>query len=211
MAKKATNPQQISKWRFVLASILLTLVAMFMFEAKDFILMMYLKERQVNQLTLGYATEMELFTKSGAFYKALVVDTGLQSMMRSVADARDNIFVNKIAFERKVGNGIDAMLLYMNMMFYRFYEVALWVPLFIALAVGASLDAYMMWRREQWRFSFTSPFNIAMGFQIFSWSFLLFFAAIGIPLLIPALAYPILFGAATYGLWLWGSNLQKRL
>jgi hypothetical protein len=205
----AIKAKEISKWRIVFAAILLSMLAVFLGEGKEFVLSQFMKERSMNQQTLGGSTETQIFNQALDIYKEYIIDSGIQHEMKNLGNGV--IFFDKAGFDRKINQSMDGVLAYISMMFYRFYELLLWVPLFIGLAFGALTDAYFAWRREQWRFSFTSPFNIAFGARIFNWSFFLFFVAIGIPLMVPSMLFPVLFAASVYGLWLWGSNLQKRL
>jgi hypothetical protein len=106
---------------------------------------------------------------------------------------------------------IEATWLWMGLGGYRLHVLMGWVLPGIPLAIVAYLDGQYV--REIRKFSFVaqSPIRHKLRIRVM-WAVLI--GLMGRPLVpvpLPAMTAPVLTVAISYSLWLWVSNIQKRL
>lgn len=106
---------------------------------------------------------------------------------------------------------IEATWLWIGLLMYRLHVLIGWLVPGIPLAIVAYLDGHYI--REIRKFSFVaqSPVRHKLGIRV------MWVALVGLscwllfPVPLPALIAPALTVSLSYSLWLWVSNLQKRL
>lgn len=106
---------------------------------------------------------------------------------------------------------IEATWLWLGLVVYRLHVLMGWLLPGIPLAIVAYLDGQYV--REIRKFSFVaqSPIRHKLGIRVM-WVVLIgLMGWLLVPVPLPALIAPALTVAISYSLWLWVSNLQKRL
>ena len=127
------------------------------------------------------------------------------------ADAMGEGALGNSSFSQWTRLRIEATWLWMGLVVYRLHVLMGWLLPGIPLAIVAYLDGQYV--REIRKFSFVaqSPIRHKLGIRVM-WVVLLGLVSwLLIPVPLPALVAPILTVAISYSLWLWVSNLQKRL
>lgn len=106
---------------------------------------------------------------------------------------------------------IEATWLWIGLLMYRLHVLIGWLVPGIPLAIVAYLDGHYI--REIRKFSFVaqSPIRHKLGIRVM-WAALVGLSCwLLMPIPLPALIAPVLTVSLSYSLWLWVSNLQKRL
>ncbi len=104
---------------------------------------------------------------------------------------------------------VSAMWLYL--MVYRGYALLMWMLLGVPLMLAAGADG--VWVREIRKESFTSqsPIRHMIGVHFFKLVSILLVFWLLVPAPLPAIVAPGVVAFVALSLWLWVSNLQKRL
>ncbi|MDD5177472.1 MAG: DUF4400 domain-containing protein [Sterolibacterium sp.] len=144
--------------------------------------------------------------------------TGLQQSMAKdfqgfllEADAMGEGALGNSSFSQWTRSRIEATWLWMGLVVYRLHVLMGWLLPGIPLAIVAYLDGQYV--REIRKFSFVaqSPIRHKLGIRVM-WVVLIGLSAwLLVPVPLPAMIAPTLTVAISYSLWLWVSNLQKRL
>ena len=127
------------------------------------------------------------------------------------ADAMGEGALGNSSFSQWTLLRIEATWLWMGLVVYRLHVLMGWLLPGIPLAIVAYLDGQYV--REIRKFSFVaqSPIRHKLGIRVM-WVVLIgLMCWLLVPVPLPALVAPILTVAISYSLWLWVSNLQKRL
>jgi hypothetical protein len=127
------------------------------------------------------------------------------------ADAMGDGPLGNQGFSQWTRSRIEATWLWLGLVIYRLHVLMGWLLLGIPLTIVAYLDGHYM--REIRKFSFVaqSPIRHKLGIRVM-WVVLIGLSAwILVPVPLPAMIAPTLTVATSYSLWLWVSNLQKRL
>lgn len=127
------------------------------------------------------------------------------------ADAMGQGKLGNVGFSQWTRSRIEATWLWLGLVIYRLHVLMGWLLPGIPLAIVAYLDGHYV--REIRKFSFVaqSPIRHKLGIRVM-WVVLIGLAAwLLVPVPLPAIIAPTLTVAISYSLWLWVSNLQKRL
>lgn len=127
------------------------------------------------------------------------------------ADAMGEGALGNSSFSQWTRLRIEATWLWMGLVVYRLHVLMGWLLPGIPLAIVAYLDGQYV--REIRKFSFVaqSPIRHMLGIRVM-WVVLIgLMGWLLVPVPLPALVAPTLTVAISYSLWLWVSNLQKRL
>jgi hypothetical protein len=127
------------------------------------------------------------------------------------ADAMGQGQLGNVGFSQWTRSRIEATWLWLGLLIYRLHVLMGWLLPGIPLAIVAYLDGHYV--REIRKFSFVaqSPIRHKLGIRVM-WVVLIGLAAwLLVPVPLPAIIAPTLTVAISYSLWLWVSNLQKRL
>jgi len=127
------------------------------------------------------------------------------------ADAMGEGALGNSSFSQWTRLRIEATWLWMGLVVYRLHVLMGWLLPGIPLAIVAYLDGQYV--REIRKFSFVaqSPIRHKLGIRVM-WVVLIgLMGWLLVPVPLPALVAPTLTVAISYSLWLWVSNLQKRL
>lgn len=119
--------------------------------------------------------------------------------------------LGNVSFSQWMRSRIEATWLWIGLLVYRLHVLIGWLVPGIPFAIVAYLDGHYI--REIRKFSFVaqSPIRHKLGIRV------MWVAIIGVtgwllvPIPVPALIAPCLTVSLAYSLWLWVSNLQKRL
>lgn len=127
------------------------------------------------------------------------------------ADAMGEGALGNSGFSQWTRLRIEATWLWMGLVVYRLHVLMGWLLPGIPLAIVAYLDGQYV--REIRKFSFVaqSPIRHKLGIRVM-WVVLIgLMGWLLVPVPLPAMIAPVLTVAISYSLWLWVSNLQKRL
>jgi hypothetical protein len=127
------------------------------------------------------------------------------------ADAMGEGALGNSSFSQWTRSRIEATWLWMGLVVYRLHVLMGWLLPGIPLAIVAYLDGQYV--REIRKFSFVaqSPIRHKLGIRVM-WVVLIgLMGWLVVPVPLPAMIAPVLTVAISYSLWLWVSNLQKRL
>lgn len=127
------------------------------------------------------------------------------------ADAMGQGPLGNVGFSQWTRSRIEASWLWLGLVIYRLHVLMGWLLPGIPLATVAYLDGHYM--REIRKFSFVaqSPIRHKLGVRAMWVVIVGLVAWILIPIPLPAMIAPVLTVSLAYALWLWVSNLQKRL
>jgi len=127
------------------------------------------------------------------------------------ADAMGEGALGNSSFTQWTRLRLEATWLWMGLVVFRLHVLMGWLLPGIPLAIVAYLDGQYV--REIRKFSFVaqSPIRHKLGIRVM-WVVLIgLMGWLLVPVPLPALVAPTLTVAISYSLWLWVSNLQKRL
>lgn len=119
--------------------------------------------------------------------------------------------LGNVSFSQWARSRIEATWLWIGLLAYRLHVLMGWFVPGIPFAIVAYLDGHYM--REIRKFSFVaqSPIRHKLGIRVM-WVVLVGLACwLLVPIPLPAIIAPALTISLSYSLWLWVSNLQKRL
>ncbi|MEF8731226.1 MAG: DUF4400 domain-containing protein [Candidatus Accumulibacter meliphilus] len=106
---------------------------------------------------------------------------------------------------------IVATWLWIGLVTYRMQVLMGWLLPGIPLVMAAYGDGQLVREIRKYSFVAQSPIRHSLGVRVL-WTVLVGLAAwMVVPLPLPSLLPPLLIIAIAYALWLWVSNLQKRL
>ena len=127
------------------------------------------------------------------------------------ADAMGEGALGNSGFSQWTRLRIEATWLWMGLVVYRLHALMGWLLPGIPLAIVAYLDGQYV--REIRKFSFVaqSPIRHKLGIRVMWLVLIGLMGWLLVPVPLPALVAPTLTVAISYSLWLWVSNLQKRL
>lgn len=127
------------------------------------------------------------------------------------ADAMGEGALGNSSFSQWTRSRIEATWLWMGLVIYRLHVLMGWLLPGIPLAIVAYLDGQYV--REIRKFSFVaqSPIRHKLGIRVMWVVLIVLMGWLLVPVPLPAVIAPVLTVAISYSLWLWVSNLQKRL
>jgi len=112
---------------------------------------------------------------------------------------------------RWAGERIVATWLWVGLVSYRLQVLMGWLLPGMPLAMAAYMDGHLVREIRKYSFVAQSPIRHSLGVRAL-WIVLVGLAVwMIVPVPLPALLPPLLIVAIAYALWLWVSNLQKRL
>ena len=114
-------------------------------------------------------------------------------------------------FSRWMRERVEASWLWIGLVAYRLHVLMGWFIPGIPLAIVAYLDGHYVREIRKYSFVAQSPIRHKLGIRVL-WSAIL--GLVGwllVPIPLPVLIAPVLTVCLAYALWLWVSNLQKRL
>ena len=114
-------------------------------------------------------------------------------------------------FSRWARERITATWLWIGLVAYRLHVLAGWLLPGIPLASVAYMDGHYIREIRKYSFVAQSPIRHKLGIRVTSLALAGLTVWLLIPVRLPVLIAPILTVSIAYSLWLWVSNLQKRL
>lgn len=163
-------------------------------------------------------SQVFLFAGQG---ESLMFNQSMQGMQSSIADDFDGYIreadalgrgpLGNQGFSRWMRERVEASWLWIGLVAYRLHVLMGWLLPGSPLAIVAYLDGYFVREIRKYSFVAQSPIRHKLGIRVL-WSAVL--GLVGwllVPIPLPALIAPVLTVCLAYALWLWVSNLQKRL
>ena len=127
------------------------------------------------------------------------------------ADAMGDGPLGNQGFSQWTRSRIEATWLWLGLVRYRLNVLSGWLLPGIPLVIVAYLDGHYMREIRKYSFVAQSPIRHKLGIRVM-WIVIIGLAGwILMPIPVPALIAPFLTVSLGYSLWLWVSNLQKRL
>lgn len=114
-------------------------------------------------------------------------------------------------FSRWMRERVEASWLWIGLVAYRLHVLMGWFIPGIPMAIVSYLDGHYVREIRKYSFVAQSPIRHKLGIRVL-WSAIL--GLVGwllVPIPLPVLIAPVLTVCLAYALWLWVSNLQKRL
>ncbi|MBK6616916.1 MAG: DUF4400 domain-containing protein [Nitrosomonas sp.] len=102
-------------------------------------------------------------------------------------------------------------LLWSDIVFYRVYSFALWILIAFPILLAASSDGVLVREIRKNMFISQSPLRLSIGANLFVFSFALLLLWLFMPFPLPAILAPCLILLVVFSLWMWMSNIQKRI
>lgn len=106
---------------------------------------------------------------------------------------------------------ITVTLLWGSLIVYRLYALAMWGLLGIPLILAASVDGYYVREIRKHSFVSQSPIRHKVGIHFFRLAGIGMVVWLCLPVPVPTIAAPAVICFMAISMWLWVSNLQKRL
>lgn len=127
------------------------------------------------------------------------------------ADAMGDGPLGNQGFSQWTRSRIEATWLWLGLVRYRLNVLSGWLLPGIPLVIVAYLDGHYMREIRKYSFVAQSPIRHKLGIRV-TWFVIIGLAGwLLVPIPVPALIAPFLTVSLSYSLWLWVSNLQKRL
>ena len=127
------------------------------------------------------------------------------------ADAIGDGPLGNQGFSQWTRSRIEATWLWLGLVMYRLNVLSGWLLPGIPLVIVAYLDGHYMREIRKYSFVAQSPIRHKLGIRV-TWFVIIGLAGwLLVPIPVPALIAPFLTVSLSYSLWLWVSNLQKRL
>jgi len=127
------------------------------------------------------------------------------------ADAMGDGPLGNQGFSQWTRSRIEATWLWLGLVAYRLNVLSGWLLPGIPLVIVAYLDGHYMREIRKYSFVAQSPIRHKLGIRV-TWFVIIGLAGwLFVPIPVPALIAPFLIISLSYSLWLWVSNLQKRL
>lgn len=127
------------------------------------------------------------------------------------ADEMGNGPLGNQGFSQWTRSRIEATWLWLGLVKYRLNVLSGWLLPGIPLVIVAYLDGHYMREIRKYSFVAQSPIRHKLGIRV-TWIVIIGLAGwLLVPIPLPALIAPFLTISLAYSLWLWVSNLQKRL
>jgi hypothetical protein len=142
------------------------------------------------------------------------IQQSMSADFRSFLQDADSLGVGPLGnegFSQWTRSRIEATWLWVGLVTYRLNVLMGWLLPGISLAVVAYLDGHYVREIRKYSFVAQSPIRHMLGVRVM---WIVIIGLIGwlfLPVTLPALIAPSLTVALAYSLWLWVSNLQKRL
>lgn len=170
-------------------------------------------ERSSVAAELGTQAEGHVLASANEWFRTTLIDTG---MTRALNEYLFGHYTPEISDPNHAVSNYarDRVSTFWRMLYTAYYRLALlwlWVPYLLPLAIPVFIDAHMERRVRQWRFSFVSPMTRSLAARIGTVFAVVLGVSFMIPLHVPPLVYPFLFGALLMAVWMWVANLQKRI
>ena len=102
-------------------------------------------------------------------------------------------------------------LLWASLVVYRAYVLMMWALIGIPLILAASLDGLYIREIRKHSFVSQSPIRHKIGIHFFRLVSIVMVVWLCLPIPAPVFVAPSVIGFMAFSLWLWASNLQKRL
>ena len=127
------------------------------------------------------------------------------------ADAMGDGPLGNQGFSQWTRSRIEATWLWLGLVAYRLNVLSGWLLPGIPLVIVAYLDGHYMREIRKYSFVAQSPIRHKLGIRV-TWFVIIGLAGwLLVPIPLPVLIAPTLTICSAYSLWLWVSNLQKRL
>ncbi len=127
------------------------------------------------------------------------------------ADAMGDGPLGNQGFSQWTRSRIEATWLWLGLVTYRLNVLSGWLLPGIPLVIVAYLDGHYMREIRKYSFVAQSPIRHKLGIRV-TWIVIIGLGIwVTVPIPLPALIAPMLTVSLAYSLWLWVSNLQKRL
>ncbi len=102
-------------------------------------------------------------------------------------------------------------LLWASLIVYRAYVLMMWSLLGIPLILAAAADGFYVREIRKHSFVSQSPIRHKIGIYFFRLVTVVILVWLCLPIPAPIIVAPVVIGFMAFALWLWASNLQKRL
>lgn len=106
---------------------------------------------------------------------------------------------------------VAVSIVWANMVVYRGFILVMWILLGLPLVIATAIDAYYAREIAKERFSAQSPSRHKVGVKVFHLSHIVLLVWIISPVHLPFLVIPFFTLLIAVSMWMWISNLQKRL
>lgn len=127
------------------------------------------------------------------------------------ADAIGDGPLGNQGFSQWTRSRIEATWLWLGLVTYRLKVLSGWLLPGIPLVIVTYLDGHYMREIRKYSFVAQSPIRHKLGIRV-TWIVIIGLGIwVTVPIPLPAMIAPILTVSLAYSLWLWVSNLQKRL
>ncbi|MHB1428931.1 MAG: DUF4400 domain-containing protein [Rhodocyclaceae bacterium] len=127
------------------------------------------------------------------------------------ADAMGDGPLGNQGFSQWTRSRIEATWLWLGLVTYRLNVLSGWLLPGIPLVIVAYLDGHYMREIRKHSFVAQSPIRHKLGIRV-TWIVIIGLGIwVTVPIPLPAMIAPILMVSLAYSLWMWVSNLQKRL
>lgn len=127
------------------------------------------------------------------------------------ADAMGDGPLGNQGFSHWTRSRIEATWLWLGLVRYRLNVLSGWLLPGIPLVIVAYLDGHYMREIRKYSFVAQSPIRHKLGIRV-TWIVIIGLGIwVTVPIPLPAMIAPMMTVSLAYSLWLWVSNLQKRL
>jgi hypothetical protein len=127
------------------------------------------------------------------------------------ADAMGDGPLGNQGFSQWTRSRIEATWLWLGLVVYRLTVLSGWLLPGIPLVIVAYLDGHYMREIRKYSFVAQSPIRHKLGIRV-TWIVIIGLGIwVTVPIPLPAMIAPMMTVSLAYSLWLWVSNLQKRL
>ncbi|MCO6440234.1 MAG: DUF4400 domain-containing protein [Nitrococcus mobilis] len=197
---------------FITGAIVIELAVLLLFVPSARVAQYNANERAAVAADLGLSAEARVRANAKTWYRVTLIEPGFVAALNEyLFQAGSPKSVTDYSATNYVRDRLATFWRSIYAVYYRLALIWLWVPYLLPLILPTLIDAVQARRVRQWRFSYVSPLIRALATKTKWLIATTLGAALLLPLHVPALAYPFLFGVLMLANWVWVANLQKRI
>ena len=176
-------------------------------------------ERAMTWNLMGEATSSWIINYSDDLYRSTLIDTGVrEAVFNHVIPTREERARSRGL--QHLGTGwwfpflekrLTASFLVLRHLVFRIVSACTWVPFFIAIAIPATMDAMMMWRKRNYEWEYASPMVHRWGEKTLKNIPVLFALVLFAPLPLPPLTHVGLAVLGALGIHMIGKHLPRMI
>lgn len=165
--------------------------------------------------TLGVDAETQVKSRADGWFRTIILESGVYRTINDFLFDRweqreDEEKLDDRGISSYVERRLDTLWISLHTMLYRAATIFLWVPYVVPLFLSALIDGVLTRETRKWQFSYTSPMLHTSAVKIAMAVFIGLLMVIILPMNVPPLVYPSVFGLVAFCVWAMIASMAKR-